>query len=145
MDNQERSEKLREAIMSSDKLIDFLKQGLLNPHEKIEITLDGIKIVSEELSIPINDINNTDSELEYRINKLIDEMANDACEFNFISQNFTREEIANYIQNNHTYDGFYGCPSQYGLCDVYSETCVDCYGVECWLKAIEDVKFKDEE
>lgn len=66
MDNQERSEKLREAIMSSDKLIDFLKQGLLNPHEKIEIILDGIKIVSEELSIPINDINNTDSELEYR-------------------------------------------------------------------------------
>ena len=66
MDNQERNEKLREAIMSLDKLIDFLKQGLLNPHEKIEITLDGIKIVSEELSIPINDINNTDSELEYR-------------------------------------------------------------------------------
>ena len=40
MDNQERNEKLREAIMSLDKLIDFLKQGLLNPHEKIEITLE---------------------------------------------------------------------------------------------------------
>lgn len=145
MDNQERSEKLREAIMSSDKLIDFLKQGLLNPHEKIEITLDGIKIVSEELSIPINDINNTDSELEYRINKLIDEMINDTYEFNFMSQNFTKEETANYIQNNHTYDGFYGCPSHYGLRDeVYEGTCSS-YCVGCWLKAIEDVKFKDEE
>lgn len=145
MDNQERSKKLREAIESSDKLLNLLNQGLLNPHEKIEITLEGIKIVSEELSIPINEDNDIDSELENRIYNLIDTITDETCEFNFISQNFTREEMTKFIKNNHKYHGFYGCPSRYGLYEIYAGFCGGFNCEKCWLRAIEDVKFKDEE
>ena len=85
--------------------------------------------------------------LRDKVNDLIDTM-NDTnnYDFNIISQNLTREEMIKVIKNDLAeYEGFFMCPEDYGL-NYRKNICLqdgDCK--KCWLYAIKEVKFKDEE
>lgn len=83
--------------------------------------------------------------LQDKVNDLIDTM-NDTnnYDFNIISQNLTREEMIKVIKT--TFEGFYKCPDDYDGLNYKKDICLqddDCE--KCWLYAIKEVKFKDEE
>lgn len=105
-------------------LVEFAKLNL-SSNERIEITSEGL------ILIIINEVNN-------------EELLRIIYDFNIVSQMLTRNEITKIIQHGLTkYNGFYACPSNYELkekCHCSIENCT-----ECWLKAIENIKFKDEE
>lgn len=83
--------------------------------------------------------------LRDKVNDLIDTM-NDTnnYDFNIISQNLTREEMIKVIKT--ICEGFYKCPDDYDGLNYKKDICLqddDCE--KCWLYAIKEVKFKDEE
>lgn len=105
-------------------LVEFAKLNL-SSNERVEINSGGLNLII------INEVNN-------------EELLRVIFDFNIVSLLLTRNEITRIIQHGLTkYNGFYACPSNYELkekCNCSVENCT-----KCWLKAIENVKFKDEE
>ena len=123
------NKQLKELNPLTQLLVEFAKLNL-SSNERVEINSGGLNLII------INEVNNK-------------ELLRVIFDFNIVSllltrNEITRNEIIRIIQHGLTkYNRFYACPSNYELkkkCNCSVENCT-----KCWLKAIEDVKFKDEE
>ena len=136
MDDNEWGYKYCRIYSSTEILPEWFKEEIENKED--EETINN-EIAQEEI-----DSESLDT-LRDKVNDLVGQIkSNNNYDFNIISQNLTREEMIKVIKT--TFEGFYKCPDDYDGLNYKKDICLqddDCE--KCWLYAIKEVKFKDEE